>query len=393
MQNFARALRGLALATGLLLPLLACATARAQAPVAAGVPAAGTWYFAVSGDSRDCGDLIMPKIARAIADDGAAPAAFYWHLGDFRRMFGPDCDVVKRTHPDWDCKTRPEEQLGWGEMNHYLDIAWDDFIEHQIKPFDPLPVYLGIGNHELGAGRTRGELERKFQPWLTAAPIHDQRVREALDHFYSVEGDTYFHFIRNGVDFISLDNADAASFPAAQLNWLATVLDRDAKDPAVKTIVAGMHEALPYSKQRGHAMDASCQGLCSGQQAYDLLYRAQKLAGKRVYVFASHSHLFVDKLFETPEHDGQVLPGWVVGTAGAVQYRPESEPTQYGYALVAVQPDGTLDVRFREVTRGSPPLATGPGADRLTEFCFDQNKQATGNSGFQGTCACGQAQP
>jgi len=171
------------------------------------------------------------------------------------------------------------------------------------------------------------------------------------------------------------------------------VLDRDAKDPAVKTIVAGMHEALPYSKQRGHAMDASCQGLCSGQQAYDLLYRAQKLAGKRVYVFASHSHLFVDKLFETPEHDGQVLPGWVVGTAGAVQYRPESEPTQYGYALVAVQPDGTLDVRFREVTRGSPPLATGPGADRLTEFCFDQNKQATGNSGFQGTCACGQAQP
>src|SRR5262249_17012606 len=24
------------------------------------------WYFAVSGDSRDCGDLIMPKIAKAI---------------------------------------------------------------------------------------------------------------------------------------------------------------------------------------------------------------------------------------------------------------------------------------------------------------------------------------
>src|SRR6185437_15328862 len=24
-----------------------------------------TWYFAVSGDSRDCGDLIMPKIAQS----------------------------------------------------------------------------------------------------------------------------------------------------------------------------------------------------------------------------------------------------------------------------------------------------------------------------------------
>ncbi len=393
MPNFARALRGLALPTVLALLVLACATARAQGPAGAPAGPPDTWYFAVSGDSRDCGDLIMPKIARAIADDRAAPAAFYWHLGDFRRMFGPDCDIVKGTHPDWDCKTRPEEQLGWDEMNHYLDIAWDDFVERQIKPFDPTPVFLGIGNHELGAGRTRADLQRKFQPWLTAAPIHVQRVREALDHFYSVEGDTYFHFIRNGVDFISLDNADAASFPAAQLIWLATVLDRDSKDPAVKTIVAGMHEALPFSKQRGHAMDASCQGLCSGQQAYDLLYRAQKLAGKHVYVFASHSHLFVDKLFETPEHDGQVLPGWVVGTAGAVQYRPESEPTQYGYALVAVQPDGTLDVRFREVTRASPPLATGPGADRLTDFCFDQNKQTTGNSGFKGTCACGQAQP
>ncbi|HEY4592092.1 MAG TPA: hypothetical protein VIJ61_06770, partial [Thermoanaerobaculia bacterium] len=109
----------------------------------------GTWYFAVSGDSRDCGDLIVPKIARAIADDRDHPAAFYWHLGDFRRMYGPDCDVVKRTHPDWDCKKRPEDQLGPEEMNHYLDTAWDDFIERQVRPFAPIPVYLGIGNHEL----------------------------------------------------------------------------------------------------------------------------------------------------------------------------------------------------------------------------------------------------
>jgi hypothetical protein len=43
------------------------------------------WYFAVSGDSRDCGDLIMPKIAQAIADNKQnAPVEFYWHLGDLR---------------------------------------------------------------------------------------------------------------------------------------------------------------------------------------------------------------------------------------------------------------------------------------------------------------------
>src|SRR3954449_7170638 len=292
----------------------------------------GTWYFAVSGDSRDCGDLIMPKIARAIAEDRDHPAAFYWHLGDFRRMYGPDCDVVKRTHPDWDCKKRPEDQLGPEEMNHYLDTAWDDFIERQVRPFAPIPVYLGIGNHELGAGRTRTEFQRKFQPWLTSGPIHNQRVQEANDHFYSTEGATFFHFVKNGVDFIYLDNAgDDADFSAEQLEWLENVLNRDRKDKTVTTIVAGMHAALPYSKENRHAMDTTCQGLCSGQRAYDLLYRTQKLGGKHVYVFASHSHLFVGELFKTDEHDGQVIMGWLTGAAGAEQYRKDTERIQYGY--------------------------------------------------------------
>ncbi|HEX9941125.1 MAG TPA: hypothetical protein VGG03_03855 [Thermoanaerobaculia bacterium] len=374
--------------TGVL--LLTAVPARGQ-----GTAPAGTWYFAVSGDSRDCGDLIMPKIARDIEDHRATtPVGFYWHLGDLRRMYGPDCDMVKRTHPDWDCKSRPEHQLGTDEMNQYLDGAWDDFITRQLDPFSATPVFLGIGNHELAASRTRDDFRHKFQKWLTSGPIHLQRVAEAKKRFYSNEGDTYYHFFKNGVSFIYLDNADEESFSADQLIWLATVLENDKKDPSIRTIVAGMHEALPYSKQRGHAMDASCQGLCSGEQAYDLLFRAQSIAGKRVYVFASHSHLFVEDAFGgQPEHTGQVLPGWIVGTAGAEQYRQDSEKIQYGYALVAVHPDGTLDVNFREVTRDSPPLATGPGAGPLTEFCFEQNKRPAGNSEYTGSCACGQAQP
>jgi hypothetical protein len=364
--------------------VLAAAAARGQEP-------AGTWYFAVSGDSRDCGDLVMPKIARDVEDLRATtPAQLYWHLGDFRRLYGPDCDVVKRTHPDWDCKGRPEGELGADEMNRYLEEAWDDFITHQVEPFGATPVFLGIGNHELAAGRTRDELRRKFQKWLTSAPIHLQRVQEAKKGFYSTEGDTYYHFVKNGVDFIYLDNADDESFSAAQLVWLGKVLANDAADPSIKTIVAGMHEALPYSKQRGHAMDATCQGLCSGEQVYDLLYRAHEIAGKHVYVFASHSHLYVEDAFgDQREHAGQVLPGWIVGTAGAEQYRKESEPIQYGYALAAVRPDGTLRVTFREVKRDSPPVETGP----LAEFCFIQNKRQAGDSSFKGSCACGQALP
>jgi hypothetical protein len=375
-------IRSLALAT----LLLATGPLHAQDPP-------GTWYFAVSGDSRDCGDLIMPKIARAVADDREHPAAFYWHLGDFRRMYGPDCDVVKRTHPDWDCRSRPEETLGAGEMNRYLETAWDDFVERQIRPFAPIPVFLGIGNHDLGAGRTRIEFERRFQPWLTSGPIHNQRVREGKDRFFSTEGATFYHFVQNGgTDFIYLDNA-SESFSADQIQWLETVLNRDRADAGIKTIVVGMHEALPFSRQRGHAMDTSCAGLCSGQQVYDLLYRMWKPGGKRVYVFTSHAHLFVDRLFETPEHEGQVLPAWLVGTAGAEQYRTETEPVQYGYVLAAVYPDGTLDARFREVGRDSPPLATGPGAEPLTAFCFERNKHSSRDSTFQGVCACGEARP
>jgi len=369
-------------------------------PLLAQEAPAATWYFALSGDSRDCGDLIMPKIARDIeARRSTTPARFYWHLGDFRRLFGPDCDIAKRDHPDWDCVKRPERDLGMDAMSHYLDVAWDDFLERQIASFGSTAVFLGIGNHELAAGRTRGEFRHKFQPWLTSAPIHLQRVKEAeMDPpFYSTEGETYYHFIERGVDFIYLDNADSASFSAAQISWLQKVLKIDQADPSVKTIVVGMHEALPYSKQRGHAMDASCQGQCAGQQVYDLLYRAQNLAKpearKRVYVFASHSHLFVENAFDTPEHAGQVLPGWIVGTAGAEQYGAPEDKIRYGYVLVKVESDGELEVTFQEVTRDSPPQAYGPEAGPLTDFCFDANKRTPRNSEYTGTCACGQTQP
>src|SRR4051794_40616669 len=57
--------------------------------------ASGSWYFTVSGDSRDCGNLIMPKIAKSIESMNAkTPAAFYWHLGDLRNLVTADCDMV-----------------------------------------------------------------------------------------------------------------------------------------------------------------------------------------------------------------------------------------------------------------------------------------------------------
>lgn len=52
--------------------------------------AVSQWTFAVSGDSRNCGDFVMPAIA---AKAKAESDAFYWHLGDFRWISSTDQDM------------------------------------------------------------------------------------------------------------------------------------------------------------------------------------------------------------------------------------------------------------------------------------------------------------
>jgi len=59
-----------------------------------------------------------------------------------------------------------------------------------------------------------------------------------------------------------------------------------------------------------------------------------------------------------------VLPGWIVGTAGAEQY---SDTIRYGYLQIEVREDGTLHPIFKEVGADSLPLAMGPGLGVLTD--------------------------
>ena len=107
---------------------------------------------------------------------------------------------------------------------------------------------------------------------------------------------------------------------------------------------------------------------------------------KHVYVLASHVHAFLENVYDTPEHAGQVLPGWIVGTAGAIQ---SADPMAYGYLRVEVGPDGVLTPRFRQVTRSSLPAASGPGAAALDTFCFESNTRKEGDEAFKGDCLCG----
>src|SRR5471032_1801012 len=100
--------------TSLLAALLAAASA---------APAEGTWRFAVSGDSRNCGDVVVPAIAAGAKKDGAK---FYWHLGDLRAIYTFDQDMLA-------------ERGGEMSIAGYEKEAWNDFIENQIAPFGGMP--------------------------------------------------------------------------------------------------------------------------------------------------------------------------------------------------------------------------------------------------------------
>src|SRR5207248_5575495 len=171
----------------------------------------GTWSFAVSGDSRNCGDIVMPGIAAGVHAEGAK---FYWHLGDFRANYDFDQDLL----------SAPEYRGKHLAIGDYQRIEWDDFIQQQIDPFGDVPLYLAIGNHELVPPKTRADYLQQFVDWLDSPINHAQRLRDDPQNH---KLQTYYHWIQGGVDFVSLDNASHDQFDEAQLAWIERLLARD----------------------------------------------------------------------------------------------------------------------------------------------------------------------
>ena len=356
-----------------LVTVLVCLSAGAASCWAQGGDAeAGTsWKFAVSGDSRNCGDVVMPAIAAGVKKSGAA---FYWHLGDFRKISGVDEDIAHQP-----------EHLGRPlSIRKYEALAWQDFIASQMAPFESTPVYLARGNHETARGRTSAAYLAQFTPWLDQPNLHLQRL---MDDPSDLKPHIYYHWMEGGVDFITLDNGKENEFGAAQLAWFEKTLRADSANSGVRTIVVGMHEALPESISKGHSMNQSEGGVESGARVYADLLKAQGEARKRVYVLASHSHYFMEGIFNTQywrEHGG-VLPGWIVGTAGAVRYPlpPDSGAARaaktniYGFLIGTVNPDGRIQFDFQRVNESDVP---GNVVQRYTadfvHWCFAQNSEA-----------------
>jgi hypothetical protein len=331
---------------------------------------AASWKFAVSGDSRNCGDIVMPAIAQGVHRD---EADFYWHLGDYRAIYTFDEDYL-HTHPD-------------STISDYLAAAWPDFIQHQLKPFGELPVFLAMGNHEMISPMTRSKYVAQFADWLDQPVLQRRRLADdPNDHVLK----TYYHWTERGVDFIGMDNASAEEFDAAQMTWFEGVLAHDAKDRSVRTVVLGMHAALPDSLSAGHSMNDSAQEQSSGRTVYAELMAFRHSTKKNVYVLASHSHFVMNNIYATACHAGDVLPGWIVGSAGAVRYRlPQDYAAAtlamtdvYGYLLATVAPDGSMTFEFKEVKEADVPASV------VTEFsheqvnwCFAQNKASYAPAG------------
>jgi len=332
-------------------------------------PPSVAFQFAVSGDSRNCGDIVMPAIAAKVLK---TPARFYWHLGDFRAIFMFDEDLSPP--PETGLKPAPLTITG------YETTAWPDFIRRQLTPFGALPVFLAIGNHEAIPPMSRDLYIAQFADWINSNVIRAQRLSDApADHLVR----TYYHWIQQGVDFITLDNATYDKFDDAQVQWLRGVLQRAVASPQVRTIVVGMHAALPGSTGAAHSMNNWPQGDKSGRDVYQQLWNAQQASGKKVYLLASHSHFLLQDVYNTPDWKGRVLPGWIVGTAGAVRYRlPKNLPAGiqartdvYGFMLASVLADGSLTFKFEEVSLDDL-LQVNHGAhpDAIIKWCVEHNK-------------------
>jgi len=362
-------------------------------------PVERAWRFIISGDSRNCGDVVVP----AIASDSKKRyhPSFYWHLGDLRAIYKIDEDMAgaaEKSGAPVSCQT-------------YLERAWPDMIEHQIGAFGQTQVYVGIGNHEMVPPKNDppGQFTEQFKNWLLAPAIKAQRIADKDCDPGTAEAAGaaecvvlprhYYHWVQGGVDFIYLDNSRNV-FGEEQIQWLTRTLANARSNNEVKSIVVGMHEALPESLSADHAMcdtnhepgkappndtypyKKSCD---DGKEVYDQLVAFQEAEPKKnVYVLASHSHFYMKGTFNIDAWpESRRLKGWIVGTAGAVRYsipkdprgKPEVAQTNvYGYLVGTVNGDGKIDFKFQQVKTSDVPRGVRKQyPEKLVNWCFAHN--------------------
>ena len=191
----------------------------------------------------------MPAIA---AQSAQFAPTFYWHLGALRAIYKIDKNMAFAAAKNNQIKflvARAER------------LARPDFITNQIASFGNVPFSVGIGNHEV--------LSPQTADWLELPSLREQRLKDKE----LAQPEPTYHWIQGGVDFIYLDNA-SNSFSQPELTWLKHRLGGVETDSDVKSVVVGMHEALPDNIGNSHSMGdagAGVEGRSSGEQTYEAL--------------------------------------------------------------------------------------------------------------------------
>jgi hypothetical protein len=158
-------------------------------------------------------------------------------------------------------------------------------------------------------------------------------------------------------------------------------LAADAVNPDIRTVIVGMHKALPNGIS-DHSMDESPTGIETGHRVYSDLLKLQNESHKRVYVLASHSHYYADNVYDTDywRNHGGVLPGWIVGTAGAQRYKlppdasSSSKEKAYGFLLGTASADGEVRFAFQQLNEsGVPDSVVSRYTPAFVHWCFENN--------------------
>lgn len=185
--------------------------------------AAFGWSFGVCGDSRDDRKGVFPRILSAVRD---SDMELLLHTGDLERPGGTK--------------------------------SWEAF---QAKTADfRKPLYVVIGNHELGGG-----------------------TREEFARFFGLPSTSY-GFTHKDVRFIVLDNA-GGELPDALLGWLKREL---AAHPKGKNGIARLVVAMHYPPQTDSIFPHGTKS-GYGNQSVNLLKILQR--HKVDLVLCSHEHL------------------------------------------------------------------------------------------------------
>jgi len=224
----------------------------------------------------------MPSIANSAE---AAHAEFYWHLGDLRWITGLDQDM----------RAAADVRNDTISIYQYEKNAWPDFIANQASRFR-IPFYLGIGNHETYTPKTKNEWLVQFADWLTKPNIVQQRLDDdKQDHLLK----PYYHWIEHGVDFWNLDNGEQDyGFDSDQMKWITARVAYVASHPEITTVIVGAHAAFPHSLSCDHSMNQTAFGEQTGTKVYHQLLDLAA-HGKKVYLFASHSHYKFENVFDS----------------------------------------------------------------------------------------------